>query len=341
MKMKQITRISPCIFTKYDDKNNPLYGYKEEIIVGADALRFRNGEGEYAVCIGKNTTATKECSFAAGENSNAIGYCSFALGKNTTANDECSFALGKNTTATKECSFAAGASSSANGYCSFALGYNVETHNNYSLACGRYNNPLGWTIFTVGCGTPDKKNNAITVYDKCTVNDISYSIGDTVINGVTAYASGKVEIPGITANVDGTVSIPKLNQLSNYATKDEVNTIAEAHNSLSKQYIDYVSSNNQVISTIHANCNANNSFIKAYADGTLNVDKSSTSNMIRIIIELFLTIGDSIDANHSGKWATSLKDNLKNGTQELDNRLNQYLTDITTATSIIEQLKNF
>lgn len=342
MKMKQITRISPCIFTKYDDKNNPLYGYKEEIIVGADALRFRNGEGEYAVCIGKNTTATKECSFAAGENSNAIGYCSFALGKNTTANDECSFALGKNTTAITECSFAAGASSSANGYCSFALGYNVETHNNYSLACGRYNNPLGWTIFTVGCGTPDKKNNAITVYDKCTVNDISYSIGDTVINGVTAYASGKVKMPGITANVDGTVDIPKLSQLSNYATKDEVNTIAEAHNSLSAQYINYVNSNNQVVSTIHTNCNDNNSIIKSYARSTLSTDETSTRNMILTIIDLFLTIGESINKGHGSKdWTKSLKNTLNNGTQNLRTILNQYLHDMDTATSIIEQLKNF
>ena len=78
--MKQITRISPCVFTEYDDYNNPQYGYKEEIIVGADALRFRNGEGENAVCVGKNTTATGECSFAAGENSNATAECSFALG---------------------------------------------------------------------------------------------------------------------------------------------------------------------------------------------------------------------------------------------------------------------
>ena len=340
--MRQITRISPCVFTKYDDYNNPQYGYKEEIIIGADALRFRNGEGEYAVCIGKNTTATKECSFAAGENSNAIGSCSFALGKNTTANDECSFALGKNTTAITECSFAAGANSDANGYCSFALGYNVETHNNYSLACGRYNNPLGWTIFTVGCGTPDKKNNAITVYDKCTVNDISYSIGDTVINGVTAYASGKVEMPGITANADGTVDIPKLSQLSNYATKNEVNTIAEAHNSLSKQYTDYVSSNNQVISTIRTTGNDNNSFIKNYATNTLTVDGTSIRAMILTIIDLFLTIGESINNGHGSKdWTKSLKSTLRNGTQNLEARLNEYLRNIDTAMSIINQLKNF
>lgn len=53
--MKQITRISPCIFTKYDDKNNPLYGYKEEIIVGADATRFRNGAADLSCLMGFNT----------------------------------------------------------------------------------------------------------------------------------------------------------------------------------------------------------------------------------------------------------------------------------------------
>ena len=79
--MRQITRISPCVLTgEYDAQNNPLYGYSEEIIVGADATRFKNGEGKAAVCIGGNNTATKECSFAAGERSNANEDCSVALG---------------------------------------------------------------------------------------------------------------------------------------------------------------------------------------------------------------------------------------------------------------------
>ena len=180
--MRQITRISPCVFTKYDNHNNPQYGYNEEIIVGADALRFRNGEGENAVCLGKNTTAIKECSFAAGANSSANGYCSFALGYNATANEPYSFALGYKATANDVCSFALGYNATANESYSFALGYNVETHNSFSFACGRYNNPLDSAIFMVGCGSASKKNNAITVYDNCTVNDISYSIGDTVIN---------------------------------------------------------------------------------------------------------------------------------------------------------------
>ena len=311
--MRQITRISPCVLTgEYDDYNNPLYGYSEEIIVGADALRFRNGEGENAVCVGKNTTATADCSFAAGENSKAIGYCSFALG------------------------------------------YNVETNNNYSFVCGHDNDPGSLAIFAIGCGSPDKKNNAITVYDKCKVNGISYSTGDTVINGVTAYANGKVEIPGITANTDksldltgitinsdGTVSIPKLSQLDNYATVDEVRNIYEAHNSLFGEYKDYVKSNNQAISMIHTNCNANNNIIKNYAKSTLNVNKGSTSSMMQTIIGLFTIIGESIDANVSGKWTKSLRSSLNNGTQELMNRVNEYLNNITTATSTIEQLKNF
>ena len=340
MKMKQITRISPCIFTKYDDKNNPLYEYKEEIIVGADATRFRNGEGEYAVCIGKNTTATKECSFAAGENSYAIGYCSFALGKNTTANDECSFALGKNTTAITECSFAAGASSSANGYCSFALGYNIETHNSYSFACGRYNNPLDGAIFMVGCGSASKKNNAITVYDECTVNNISYSTGDTVINGVTAYASGKVEMPGITANVDGTVNIPKLSQLSNYATKSEVNTIAEAHKNLSQQFTGYVDSNNQAVSKICTTGNGNNGVIKKYAEGMHDADGHGIYSMVHIIAGLFQAIGDGIHGDYY--WIMSLKSILNNGAQNLKNELDDYLRDIDKTTVALKgDLKDF
>ena len=328
--MRQITRISPCVFTKYDKHNNPQYGYNEEIIVGADATRFKNGEGKAAVCIGGNNTATKECSFAAGENSYAIGYCSFALGKNTTA--------------TAECSFAAGENSNALGYCSFALGYNIETHNNYSFACGRYNNPLDGAIFTVGCGSASKKNNAITVYDKCTINDISYSTGDTVINGVTAYASGKVEMPGITANADGTVDIPKLSQLSNYATKSEVNTIAEAHNNLSQQYTGYVNSNNQVVSKICTTGNGNNGAIKKYAKGMHDADGDSFDSMIHIIAGLFKAIGDGIRSGYGihEQWTDHLRNTLDNGAQSLENELKKYLRDIdNTIVTLTGDLKDF
>ena len=81
--MQQITRISPCVFTKeYDDYNNPIYGYEEEIIVGADALRYRNGKGEGAICIGNKETY-------------ASGKYAQALGIGTTANKEGAFACGK------------------------------------------------------------------------------------------------------------------------------------------------------------------------------------------------------------------------------------------------------
>ena len=81
--MQQITRISPCVFTKeYDDYNNPIYDYEEEIIVGADALRYRNGKGEGAICIGNKETY-------------ASGNYAQALGIGTTANKEGAFACGK------------------------------------------------------------------------------------------------------------------------------------------------------------------------------------------------------------------------------------------------------
>lgn len=80
--MQQITRISPCVFTnKYDDYSNPIYSYEEEIIVGADALRYRNGEGEGAICIGKETVAS--------------GNYAQALGIGTSASEEGAFACGK------------------------------------------------------------------------------------------------------------------------------------------------------------------------------------------------------------------------------------------------------
>ena len=74
------------------------------------------------------------------------------------------------------------------------------------------------------------------------------------------------------------------------------------HNSLSAQYTNYVNSNNQVISTIRTTGNDNNSFIKAYATNTLTVDGTSIRAMILTIIDLFLTIGESINTNISQKW---------------------------------------
>lgn len=334
--MRQITRISPCVLTgEYDAQNNPLYGYSEEIIIGADATRFRNGEGEYAVCLGKNTTATEECSFAAGANSSANGYCSFALGYKATTNGPYSFALGHKATANSSCSFALGYNATANEAYSFALGYNVETHNNFSLICGQYNDPLSWALFAVGCGsTPSKKKNAITVYSTCTVNNISYSIGDTVINGVTAYASGKVKMPGITANADGTVDIPKLSQLSNYATKSEINTITEAHKNLSQQ----LGSNNQAVSKICTTGNRNNGVIKDYAEGMNNADGGIVS-MVDIIAELFRAIGDSLQRYPQGVF---LRDTLNNGARKLEDKSRGYLNNLDkTIVALKRDLKDF
>ena len=48
--MRQITRISPCVLT-----GESQYGYNEEIIVGADATRFRNGIADLSCLMGFNT----------------------------------------------------------------------------------------------------------------------------------------------------------------------------------------------------------------------------------------------------------------------------------------------
>lgn len=81
--MQQITRISPCIFTnEYDDYNNPVYGYAEEIIVGADALRYRNGEAINSCAMGIGTTANTEGQVVIGKyniNNNAL----FIIGNGT------------------------------------------------------------------------------------------------------------------------------------------------------------------------------------------------------------------------------------------------------------------
>lgn len=80
--MRQITRISPCALTGEYAQNNPQYGYKEEIIVGADALRFRNGEKNNSCVMGVGTTANTEGQVVVGKynkESNAL----FIIGNGT------------------------------------------------------------------------------------------------------------------------------------------------------------------------------------------------------------------------------------------------------------------
>lgn len=60
--MKQITRISPAVLIGVNS-NIPEYAYEEEIIVGADATRYRNGDAELSCLMGEgtsmNSSATK------------------------------------------------------------------------------------------------------------------------------------------------------------------------------------------------------------------------------------------------------------------------------------------
>ena len=84
--MKQISRISPCVFTnQYDEYNNPLYNYNEEIIVGADAARYRNGEGSYSCVMGQGTESTTSYQTVVGKynatNENAL----FLIGNGTSS----------------------------------------------------------------------------------------------------------------------------------------------------------------------------------------------------------------------------------------------------------------
>lgn len=53
--MKQITRISPAVLSSINN-NIPEYKYAEEIIVGADATRYRNGEVESSCLMGEGTS---------------------------------------------------------------------------------------------------------------------------------------------------------------------------------------------------------------------------------------------------------------------------------------------
>ena len=56
--MKQITRISPAVLSSINN-NIPEYKYAEEIIVGADATRYRNGEAESSCLMGEGTSMSR------------------------------------------------------------------------------------------------------------------------------------------------------------------------------------------------------------------------------------------------------------------------------------------
>lgn len=56
--MKQITRISPAVLSSINN-NIPEYKYAEEIIVGADATRYRNGEVESSCLMGEGTSMSR------------------------------------------------------------------------------------------------------------------------------------------------------------------------------------------------------------------------------------------------------------------------------------------
>ena len=55
--MKQITRISPAVLTGMNN-SIPEYEYKEEIIVGADATRYRNGDAELSCLMDEGTSVS-------------------------------------------------------------------------------------------------------------------------------------------------------------------------------------------------------------------------------------------------------------------------------------------
>ena len=65
--MKQITRISPYTLL---DKDEGTYGYNEEIIVGADATRFRNGANNNSCIMGLGTQSTADNQVVIGKYNN-------------------------------------------------------------------------------------------------------------------------------------------------------------------------------------------------------------------------------------------------------------------------------
>ena len=82
VQIQQITRISPCKLTNGD------YVYEEEIIVGADALRYRNGKKKNSCVMGLGTHAGTDNQVVIGKYNATSTDALFVIGSGTSTSSK-------------------------------------------------------------------------------------------------------------------------------------------------------------------------------------------------------------------------------------------------------------
>lgn len=82
VQVQQITRISPCKITNGD------YAYEEEIIVGADALRYRNGKKKNSCVMGLETQAGTDNQVVIGQYNAISTDALFVIGSGTSTSSK-------------------------------------------------------------------------------------------------------------------------------------------------------------------------------------------------------------------------------------------------------------
>lgn len=112
---------------------------------------------------GYNTTASAANTHAEGSKTQATKQNAHAEGYNTIASGDHSHAEGHTSTASGKCTHCGGNYSTASGDYSFAHGYNVNAEHANEVAFGKYNLTSDDTLFSVGCGSSDKRKNAMEI----------------------------------------------------------------------------------------------------------------------------------------------------------------------------------
>lgn len=155
----------------YTTANGP-YAHTEGYYTSA-SISAAHAEGEW-------TTANGQGSHTEGYQTVTTGRYSHAEGYQTTASGQGSHAEGSYTRAIGDYSLSVGENTSAKGYCSFAGGGSTVANYSNQVVIGKYNDNKTNTLFEVGNGTYNTRNNALEVYKDGTVSG-----GDFVAGGVS------------------------------------------------------------------------------------------------------------------------------------------------------------
>jgi hypothetical protein len=192
-----------------------------DLSISEAASTTKGATGDYAIALGKETTASNEGAVASGVSTIASGYASTALGNATTASGYNSTAIGVSNTASGGASMALGSYTQSTGSSATALGVNTIASGDNSTALG--NNTLAKSFGEVAVGS---FNTDYTPIDKARFNngDRAFVVGIGNIgpggvenrkDGLIVYKNGSVILGGGSVTPKGRVYIPATGSTNN------------------------------------------------------------------------------------------------------------------------------